>query len=85
MLICCALVQIIHNGGTGSPAGALHGLTGSFNVEPTNKIGRDHRGKGSLNYVGEHHLQFAETGKWFIKAGVDSPENVSRALAEEMT
>jgi hypothetical protein len=65
--------QIIHNGGTGSPAGAPHGLTGSFYVQLTNKIGRDHRGKGRLNYVGEHHLQFAETGEGFLKAGVDSP------------
>jgi hypothetical protein len=24
-----------------------------------------------LQYVGQHHLQFAETGEWFLKAGVD--------------
>jgi hypothetical protein len=71
------LIQVIHNG-TASQAGAPHGLTGSFEVLPTNKVGHDHRGKGRLNYVGEHHLQFAETGEWFLKAGVDSPENVSR-------
>jgi hypothetical protein len=38
-------------------------------------VGRDHRGKGRLQYVGEHHLRFAETGEWFLKAGADSPEN----------
>jgi hypothetical protein len=58
-------------------AGNPHGLTGSFIVEPTDKTGDDFRAKGRLNYVGRHHLQFAETGEWFLKAGVDSPENVS--------
>jgi hypothetical protein len=82
---CCFSVytyKIIHDGGTGSPGGAPHGLTGSFNVQPTDKVGRDHRGKGRLTYVGEHHLQFAETGEWFLKGGVDSPENVSSAPAQ---
>jgi hypothetical protein len=72
ILYCCVPVQIIHNGGTGSPAGNPHGWTGLFIVEPTNKIGRDHHGKGRLNYVGKHHLQFAERGEWFLKAGMDS-------------
>ena len=49
--------------------------SGSFDVIKTNKKGRDHRGKGLLQYVGEHHLQFAETNEWFLKAGADSPEN----------
>jgi Domain of unknown function (DUF5060) len=59
-----------------SPAGFFHGKTGSITVLKTNKSGRDHRGKGMLEYVGEHHLRFAETGEWFLKAGVDSPENL---------
>jgi hypothetical protein len=53
--VCARHLQIIHDSGTGSPAGAPHSLTGSFNVQPTNKNGRDHRGKGRLTYVGEHH------------------------------
>lgn len=53
---------------------AFHGESGSFIISPSDKSGRDHRGKGRLKYVGEHHLQFAE-GEWFLKAGVDSPEN----------
>jgi len=28
-----------------------------------------------LKYVQEHHLRYAETGQWFLKAGADSPEN----------
>jgi hypothetical protein len=61
--------------GVGSSAGYFDGATGSFTVSPTDKTGRDHRGKGRLNYVGKHHLQFAETGEYFLKAGADSPEN----------
>ncbi|MGJ8691656.1 MAG: DUF5060 domain-containing protein [Thalassotalea sp.] len=32
--------------------------------------------KGRLEYVGEHYLKFSGSGKYFIKAGVDSPENL---------
>lgn len=62
------------NGG-GSSAGFMDGETGSFSVAATNKTGRDLRGKGRLTYVGEHYLQFQETGEWFMKAGADAPEN----------
>ena len=44
-------------------------------LPPTDKSGRDFRGRGRLNYVGKHHLQFAETGEFFLKTGVDAPEN----------
>jgi hypothetical protein len=74
-------IQITDNGGPGLPAAeSPHGQTGSFLVLPTNKKGRDHRGKGRLSYVGKHHLQFGEKGEYFLKAGVDSPENVSVRL-----
>lgn len=58
-------------------AGYFDGATGSINVTATNKAadGRDHRGKGRLQYVGKHHLQFAGSGEYFLKAGADSPEN----------
>ena len=59
----------------GSSAGFMDGATGSFNILATNKTGRDHRGKGRLNYVGEHYLQYAETGEYFVKMGADAPEN----------
>ena len=59
----------------GSPI-AFHGLSGSFTIGASNKTGRDLRGKGLLKYVnGKHHMQFSETGEWFLKAGADSPEN----------
>ncbi|MFC1652759.1 DUF5060 domain-containing protein [Planctomycetota bacterium] len=50
------------------------GQTGSFVVRKSNKKGRDFRAQGRLQYVGKHHLQFAQSGKYFLKAGPDSPE-----------
>ena len=58
----------------GQPA-AFDGATGSFTIAPTDKTGRDHRARGCLRYVGQHYLQFAETGDFFLKGGADSPEN----------
>jgi hypothetical protein len=52
------------------------GVEGSFTVSPTDKAGRDFRGKGTLRYVGKHYLQFAGTGEYFLKAGADAPENL---------
>ena len=50
------------------------GISGNFRVEPTDKSGRDFRGKGRLEYVGKHHLQFQGSKEYFIKAGADAPE-----------
>ncbi len=58
----------------GSPV-SFDGLTGTFDIAETDKMVRDHRGKGMLRYVGGHYLQFAETGEYFLKGGADSPEN----------
>ena len=51
-------------------------ISGSFSVSPSDKTGRDFRGKGTLRYIGQHHLQFAGTGEYFLKAGADAPENL---------
>ena len=51
------------------------GVTGSFEVAPSDKQGRDHRARGRLDYVGERYLRFAGTGEAFVKGGADSPEN----------
>lgn len=57
-------------------AGFMDGQTGSFEIGPTDKTGKDNRAQGRLEYVGESYLKYAETGKYFIKAGVDAPENL---------
>lgn len=54
----------------------INGQTGSFLVEESNKSGVDFRSKGRLRYTGEHYLKFEETGKYFVKGGIDSPENM---------
>ena len=43
----------------GTSAGFMDGTIGQFTIAPTDKTGRDHRGKGRLDVVGHHHLRFA--------------------------
>lgn len=59
----------------GSAVTGCDGASGSFNIVPTDKTGRDFRAKGRLTYVGKHYLQFAGTKEYFLKAGADAPEN----------
>ncbi len=68
-------VQALRSGAA-EPAFFFDGATGSFMVGKSDKTGRDLRGKGRLQYSpNDHHLQFLETGEYFLKAGADSPEN----------
>ncbi|WP_299618032.1 carbohydrate-binding protein [uncultured Tenacibaculum sp.] len=70
------------NGG-GTSAGFMDGTSGNLTITESNKTGRDFRNKdlGRLQYIGEHYLKHTGTnpqnpnGKWFVKAGADSPEN----------
>ena len=68
-------VAIADDPSAGQPVAGVDGLGGSFTVAKTDKTGRDLRGKGRLQYVGKHHLRFAGTGEYFLKAGADAPEN----------
>jgi hypothetical protein len=61
--------------GGGEAVNDYHGKAGSFQIAPTDKKGRDLRAHGRLSYVGKHHLQFAGSKQYFLKAGPDSPEN----------
>jgi len=54
----------------------LDGLKGKIEVSPSDKVGKDFRAKGRLEYVGKRYLRFAGTGEYFLKAGSDSPENL---------
>lgn len=60
----------------GDPVIGSDGVTGEFTIAPTDKTGRDFRGHGRLQYVGERYLRFAGSGEYFLKAGADSPENL---------
>lgn len=59
----------------GSSAGFMDGSKGSFIVEETDKMGKDLRAHGRLQYIGEHYQVFAETKEYFLKCGADAPEN----------
>ncbi len=54
---------------------AFDGATGSFDIAPTDKQGRDFRAHGWLEYTNERYLRFKGTGERFLKGGADSPEN----------
>lgn len=57
----------------GTP-GSLDGLEGAFTIGPSEPKAPGFYSKGILRYVGEHYLQFAGTGEYFVKAGPGSPE-----------
>lgn len=63
------------NGG-GAALPPFDGKTGTFQIAATDKTGRDFRSQGRLQYVGGHHLQFAGSKAYFLKAGPDSPETL---------
>ena len=69
-------IAVNENASAGESAGFMDGETGIFSIKATDKTGRDFRGKGMLQYVGKHHLKFAETGEYFLKCGADAPENL---------
>jgi len=52
------------------------GQNGSFKISATDKSGRDLRAHGQLQYVGKRYLQFAGSGKYFLKVGADAPETL---------
>ncbi len=58
------------------PVASLNGKRGEFTVAASDKAGRDFRAHGRLQYVGKHHLQFAGSKEFFLKAGPDSPETM---------
>ena len=57
-------------------AGFMDGQTGTFTISESDKTSIDNRAKGRLQYVGKSYLKFAESQDYFIKLGVDAPENL---------
>ncbi|MCH9022626.1 MAG: DUF5060 domain-containing protein [Planctomycetes bacterium] len=68
-------IAVSDNPKAGISGGFMDGQTGDFRIAPSDKKGRDFRGKGRLNYVGKRYLRFAGTGEYFLKCGADAPEN----------
>ena len=52
------------------------GISGSFEIEATDKTAPDFRAVGRLQYAGKRYLRFAGSGKYFLKAGPDAPETL---------
>ena len=52
------------------------GIQVLLTISESDKIDIDNRAKGRLKYVGESYLKFADSQKYFIKLGVDAPENL---------
>lgn len=65
----------VAQGAEGSSAGFFDGVSGAFQIRPSDKKGPDLRAKGRLEYIGNRYLRFAGTGEYFLKVGADSPEN----------
>jgi hypothetical protein len=66
----------LDTGASSDAVAGFDGLTGTFDVQATDKTGRDLRGRGRLQYVGQRYLKFAGTGEYFLKAGADAPETL---------
>lgn len=60
----------------GESARFMDDQEGSFTIVESDKTGKDLRAHGRLKYVGEHYLQFSQSAKYFVKCGVDAPENL---------
>jgi hypothetical protein len=58
------------------PFAPFDGKSGSFEITPSDKLGRDLRSEGLLKYVGKRYLQFAGSKRYFLKAGADAPETL---------
>ena len=62
--------------GGGNSWKPFDGQSGSIEIAASDKTGKDFRAHGRLQYVGKHHLQFAGSKEYFLKAGPDAPETL---------
>ncbi|PWH84431.1 DUF5060 domain-containing protein [Algibacter marinivivus] len=69
-------IAVADNVSNASSASFMDGQAGVFIISESDKTGIDNRAKGRLQYVGESYLKFSESQKYFIKLGVDAPENL---------
>lgn len=69
-------VAIAEDASAAESAGFMDGLSGKFKVDESDKQGMDNRAQGRLNYVNKYYLQYEESERYFIKVGVDAPENL---------
>jgi hypothetical protein len=61
-------------GASGKPL-KVDGAEGRFEIEASDKTGKDFRAKGRIVNGGDGYFEFQESGENWIKNGADSPEN----------
>ena len=66
-------VAVETDSGTSLPVKGIDGQEGSITVLDARP---GPYAEGRLEYVGEHYLRYSKSGRYFIKVGVDSPENL---------
>ncbi|MCC6798175.1 MAG: DUF5060 domain-containing protein [Candidatus Hydrogenedentes bacterium] len=54
---------------------APDGETDKFSIGPVDPLAPGFYSEGMLQYVGKRYLRFAESKRWYLKGGADSPEN----------
>ncbi|MGF1452464.1 MAG: DUF5060 domain-containing protein [Opitutales bacterium] len=64
----------IDDGVATTPVDPYHLIKGSFEVQESASEEPGFYAHGRLEYVGGHHLRFAGSGDYFLKAGADAPE-----------
>ena len=69
-------IAVAEEANKANSAGFMDGQSGVFTILESDKTGVDNRAKGRLQYVGESYLKFVDNQKYFIKLGVDAPENL---------
>ncbi len=62
-------------GASAGTATGFDGATGAFSIAASDKQVPDLRARGLLQYVGKRYWQFAGDKTYWLKGGVDSPEN----------
>ncbi len=66
----------VSSSATAGSATSFDGTSGSIDVGATSKTGDDLRGKGLITLApGKHYFRHAGTGQYWIKGGVDCPED----------
>ncbi|MEO0586468.1 MAG: DUF5060 domain-containing protein [Planctomycetota bacterium] len=68
-------VAVADNALAGTADATLDGMTGAFTAAAFDPSADGFLGKGRLAYTGGHYLQTLGDEKYWIKTGVDSPEN----------
>ncbi|MEM6391542.1 MAG: DUF5060 domain-containing protein [Planctomycetota bacterium] len=80
-----ANVAVADNPSTFATDNSIHNQTGTFSVAPRDASAPGFLSSGRLAYTGNHYLQTLGDGRYWIKTGADSPENLLGYLGFDNT